>query len=171
MTRSLLVVLALLAIGCGPVHKPPATPVPPARTDWYAAVDWEAAGAEAVSVLAGYVQTDTRNPPGGETAGAEYLARILQAEGIDSQIHEFAPGRGSLVARLKGAGTDPPLCLLSHIDVVPWEDAGWADDKGPPLRDRGRRRDSVGARCARHEGHGCHRAAYDGLAQAARRTP
>lgn len=131
MTRSLLVVLALLAIGCGPVHKPPATPVPPARTDWYAAVDWEAAGAEAVSVLAGYVQTDTRNPPGGETAGAEYLARILQAEGIDSQIHEFAPGRGSLVARLKGAGTDPPLCLLSHIDVVPWEDAGWAEVKGP----------------------------------------
>ncbi len=131
MTRSLLLSLVVFALGCGPVHQPPNTTLPAQRADWHAAVDWDAAGAEATAVLAGYLQTDTRNPPGGESLGAEYLARILTAEGIDSQVHEFEPGRGSLVARLKGVGTEPPLCLLSHIDVVPWEEGGWDEGKGP----------------------------------------
>lgn len=132
MTRSLLsLVVVVTALGCGPVHRPPDTALPAARADWHAAVDWEAAGAEATAVLAGYLQTDTRNPPGGESRGAEYLARILTAEGIESEVHEFEPGRGSLVARLEGVGQEPPLCLLSHIDVVPWEADGWDEGKGP----------------------------------------
>ena len=98
---------------------------------WDRAVDWDAAGAEAVKVLSGYLQVDTFNPPGNETVGAKYLADILRAEGIESEILEFTPGRGSLVARLKGSGAAGPLCLLSHIDVATAEAEEWPEGKGP----------------------------------------
>jgi acetylornithine deacetylase/succinyl-diaminopimelate desuccinylase-like protein len=130
-TRLLIPWVVLAVAGCGAVHRPAVIELPPARTEWHTAVDWDSAGEEATRVLAGYLQTDTRNPPGGETLGATYLARILEAEGIESEIFEFEPGRGSLVARLRGTGQDPPLCLLSHIDVVPWEADGWDEGKGP----------------------------------------
>lgn len=92
--------------------------------------DWTAAGDEAARILSGYLQVDTRNPPGNETAGAQYLAAVLEKEGIPSRIVEFAPGRGSLIARLPGTGEEKPLCLLSHIDVVPVEADKWPADKG-----------------------------------------
>jgi len=39
------------------------------------------------------------------------------------------PGRGSIVARLRGDGTGgEPLLLLSHLDVVPAEPEGWTHD-------------------------------------------
>jgi acetylornithine deacetylase/succinyl-diaminopimelate desuccinylase-like protein len=80
------------------------------------AIDWVKAGDEAVAVLQGYLQVDTTNPPGNESRGAQYLAALLEEEGLASQVLEFAPGRGSLVARLPptGAAKDKPLCLLSH---------------------------------------------------------
>jgi acetylornithine deacetylase/succinyl-diaminopimelate desuccinylase-like protein len=96
-------------------------------------IDWAQAGDEAVEVLRGYLRTDTFNPPGNETLGAEYLAAELRKEGLEATIAEFAPGRGSLIARLPA--TQPngqkPLCLLSHIDVVPAEADKWPADRGP----------------------------------------
>ena len=41
------------------------------------------------------------------------------------QILESAPGRGNLVARLKGTGAKKPLLLLAHVDVVPVEGQPW----------------------------------------------
>jgi acetylornithine deacetylase/succinyl-diaminopimelate desuccinylase-like protein len=99
--------------------------------DPYPPVDWEAAGAELTETLAGYLQVDTYNPVGNETRGAEYLADVLSREGVPWEIHEHDPGRGSLVARLKGSGAQEPLCLLSHIDVVPGEDEHWREGYGP----------------------------------------
>lgn len=93
-------------------------------------IDWAAAGAEVAQVLSGYLRVDTVNPPGTETAGAQYLAGVLEAAGIPSEIWEYAPGRGTLVARLEGADQEPPLCLLSHIDVVPFEGERWPADRG-----------------------------------------
>ena len=37
-----------------------------------------------------------------------------------------APGRGNLIARLKGAGTKSPLLLLAHVDVVPVSGQSWS---------------------------------------------
>ena len=59
------------------------------------------------------------------------MAALLKREGIDSEIYEYTPGRGSLVARLSSAGSEPPLCLMSHIDVATAEAEHWPDDKGP----------------------------------------
>ncbi len=120
-------ILALAATGCGPKAievEPPSPHVVQLRDK----VDWEAAGSEAVDVLAGYLQTDTTNPPGNERRGADYLAAILEAEGFDWQIREYAPGRANLISRLPADDsqrTQPPLCLLSHIDVVTAEAEHW----------------------------------------------
>jgi acetylornithine deacetylase/succinyl-diaminopimelate desuccinylase-like protein len=121
----------LLLTGCATARVLP--PSSPALAKFGDAVDWNATGDEAVSLLSRYLQVDTRNPPGNETRGADFFAAELEKEGIDSTVWEFAPGRGSLVARLKATGTpeDKPLCLLSHLDVVTAEDAEWPPDAQP----------------------------------------
>lgn len=85
---------------------------------------------ETVDLLSGYLQTNTVNPPGNETEGALFLAQVLDDEGIPWEIWESEPGRGNLVARLEG-GDEPPLCLLSHIDVVPSEVDKWPAGVAP----------------------------------------
>jgi acetylornithine deacetylase/succinyl-diaminopimelate desuccinylase-like protein len=44
---------------------------------------------------------------------------------VEPKVFESSPGRGSLVARLRGTGELPPLLLMSHLDVVPAEAACW----------------------------------------------
>ncbi len=129
MRRGLLL-LALLASACATLPRADLGTSPPELAHWRDAVNGPDAGAEAVQLLSGYLQVNTANPPGNETLGAQYLAGLLQKAGISSEITEFAPGRGSLIARLKGDGSEKPLCLLSHIDVVPAEAKNWAQ---PPF--------------------------------------
>jgi acetylornithine deacetylase/succinyl-diaminopimelate desuccinylase-like protein len=90
--------------------------------------DFAAARDEAVRILSGFIQVDTSNPPGNETKGAEYLKRILDREGIASEILALEPARGNLVARLKGNGRKKPLLLMGHIDVVGVERSKWTAD-------------------------------------------
>jgi acetylornithine deacetylase/succinyl-diaminopimelate desuccinylase-like protein len=90
--------------------------------------DFEKAHAEAVKFLADLVKIDTSNPPGNETRAAEYIKGVLAEEGISAQIYESAPGRGNLVARLKGNGTKKPLLLMGHLDVVGVERDKWTVD-------------------------------------------
>lgn len=118
-------------LACGPIHRPLVPPPPEHRAEWVQAVDWPSAGAEALSLLSQYLRIDTRNPPGGEEAGVEFLAGVLKAEGIDAERWPLEPGRSSLVARLRGTGQAPALCLLSHIDVATWDVEGWPAETGP----------------------------------------
>lgn len=71
-----------------------------------------------------------RDPSGGETAAARYCAEVLGSAGIPTEVVEVTPGRGSCFARLeaRGPATEPPLILLSHIDVVPVEADAWTRD-------------------------------------------
>ena len=71
-----------------------------------------------------------RDPRGGETAAARYCAEVLGGEGIEAEVIELTPGRGSCVARLAASGpdTEPPLILLSHLDVVPVDAESWSRD-------------------------------------------
>ena len=110
-------VLALLAAGslAGALDKP-------------AAPDFAAARDEVVKILSGFVRIDTSNPPGNETKGAEYLKSILDRDGIASEIFEMEPGRGNIVARLKGSGKKRPVLLMGHIDVVGVEREKWTVD-------------------------------------------
>ncbi|HYV05069.1 MAG TPA: M20/M25/M40 family metallo-hydrolase, partial [Blastocatellia bacterium] len=90
--------------------------------------DFSAARDETVKILSSFIRIDTSNPPGNETKGAEYLKSILDREGIPSEIFEREPGRGNIVARLKGNGKKRPLLLMGHIDVVGIERSKWTFD-------------------------------------------
>jgi acetylornithine deacetylase/succinyl-diaminopimelate desuccinylase-like protein len=90
--------------------------------------DFAAAKQEAVQILEGLVQIDTSNPPGNEIKAAEYVKAVLAKDGIESEIFESAPGRATLVARLKGNGAKKPLLLLGHLDVVGVERDKWTVD-------------------------------------------
>jgi acetylornithine deacetylase/succinyl-diaminopimelate desuccinylase-like protein len=71
-----------------------------------------------------------RDPRGGETAAARYCAEALAGAGITAEVIELTPGRGSCVGRLHASGeaTEPPLILLSHLDVVPVDADAWSRD-------------------------------------------
>lgn len=91
------------------------------------AVEMVALQDQAVERLRQYVRVDTINPPGNETRGVEFLAAILEAEGIEYETAESAPGRGNIWARIEG-GDAPGLVLLHHIDVVPADAEHWSTD-------------------------------------------
>ncbi len=88
--------------------------------------NWPDITAETVRHLQALLRLDTTNPPGNEILAAEYLAGVLRAEGLEPLVLESAPGRGNVIARLKGSGEAGPLLLYSHTDVVPAEPAFWS---------------------------------------------
>jgi acetylornithine deacetylase/succinyl-diaminopimelate desuccinylase-like protein len=88
----------------------------------------EASRAEAARFLVDLVKIDTSNPPGNEVKAANYIKSVLDKEGIASEIFESAPGRGNLVARLKGNGSKRPLMLMGHLDEVGVERDKWTVD-------------------------------------------
>ena len=83
---------------------------------------------DAISILRGLVKINTSNPPGDEIKAAQYIKSILDGAGIPSEIIESAPGRGNILARLKGNGSKKPLLLMGHIDVVGVERDKWTMD-------------------------------------------
>jgi len=91
------------------------------------AVDLDALGDEALEYLQQYLRVNTINPPGNESRGVEFFARIFEAEGIAYESAESAPGRGNIWARLDG-GDLPAVIMLHHIDVVPADERYWDDD-------------------------------------------
>lgn len=131
--RAWLVLVAIVVGGVGCAARlPPQPAVHPTSVGWRDAVDWEAAGDEAVEMLAEYLKVDTINAPGNEGRGARYLAALLARDGIETELVGHQKGREGLIARLPAPGaTEPPLCLLSHIDVVPAEDEVWPEGYGP----------------------------------------
>lgn len=97
-------------------------------TPWRASageIDFAAAGKEATQLLSEYIRIDTTNPPGNEVAAARFLAKRFQKEHIEAKVFESQPGRGSVLARLKGTGEARPIILLSHLDVVPATASEW----------------------------------------------
>jgi acetylornithine deacetylase/succinyl-diaminopimelate desuccinylase-like protein len=81
---------------------------------------------EVTNLLCALIRFDTTNPPGNETPCAEFLRQRFEAEGIEAQVVESAPGRGNVIARLPGEGGGKSMLLLSHLDVVPvQEPAEW----------------------------------------------
>jgi len=91
-------------------------------------MDWNQLLKEATEHLQEYLRIDTINPPGNEIEGANFFKKILGAESIPYQVLEPSPGRGSILATLKGNGKKRPILFLNHIDVVPVEKERWTVD-------------------------------------------
>src|SRR5256885_227520 len=114
----------------GPIGaEPPALPssrIPADRLQQYSdlAVNW----------MQEYLRIDTTNPPGNEMRAVAFYKKILDQEGIENRVFEYAPGRGDLWARIP-ANTETrshrrPLILLNHMDVVTSDASHW---KVPPF--------------------------------------
>lgn len=88
-------------------------------------MDRDSVGREVTGLLQALLRIDTTNPPGNETACATHIAGVLRAEGIESVLLEKEPGRGNLIARLRGTGELPPMLLMAHMDVVISEPERW----------------------------------------------
>jgi acetylornithine deacetylase/succinyl-diaminopimelate desuccinylase-like protein len=85
---------------------------------------------EATRLLTEYVRIDTSNPPGNTTKAADFLAGVLEREGISVTRYESEPGKSIVYARLKATTTPAAkaLILLHHMDVVPADRSQWKDD-------------------------------------------
>ena len=110
MARSTVLVLLLLARG--------ALAEPPLETESERRIERDAR--RLLAQLVG-VETVAAN----ETRALEPIAKYLRQSNIPVQILESAPGRGNLVARVKGNGSKRPLLLLAHVDVVPVAGQPW----------------------------------------------
>src|SRR3989304_127087 len=83
--------------------------------------DWKSTAGEAAETLSRYIRFATTVPPGDVTEAAAFLQGILEREGLAVERYQAAPGKVTLVARLKAEGTPAgkPILLLHHMDVVP----------------------------------------------------
>jgi acetylornithine deacetylase/succinyl-diaminopimelate desuccinylase-like protein len=99
-----------------------------------------------------YLRIDTTNPPGNEMRAVAFYKKILDAEGIENRVFEYAPGRGDLWARIPrtvdadqnpdqnphpaaqdatsvghplSLGDSRPIILLNHMDVVTSDASHW----------------------------------------------
>jgi succinyl-diaminopimelate desuccinylase len=82
---------------------------------------------EAISLLQRLVRLNTENPPGNEGPAARFLAEYLEPLGFETEYHQSAPERGSLVARLPGSGGGRTLVMNGHLDIGPIG-TGWTKD-------------------------------------------
>src|SRR5712691_822131 len=101
------------------------------------AVDFQRLQPEILEHYSNLIRIDTSSPPGNETKAAEYIKNVLDREGIPAKIYELEPGRGNVLARLKGNGSKKPILLMGHLDVVGVQKEKWTVDPFAALRKDG----------------------------------
>lgn len=84
--------------------------------------------ADPVALLQDLIRFNTVNPPGNERVAQEHLAGMLEGAGLEVEMLGRTHERPNLVARLRGTGDGPTLCLLSHVDTVLANPAEWTHD-------------------------------------------
>ena len=105
------------------------SPAVPRPSDELSAETWAGAHDHLVGFLREVIRIPSinpPNPPGPELDAANRIAEELRSFGLEPEVLEPFPGRGSVVCRLRGDGTGgDPLLILSHLDVVPAASDGW----------------------------------------------
>jgi acetylornithine deacetylase/succinyl-diaminopimelate desuccinylase-like protein len=87
--------------------------------------DWPKINDETMRHFLALVQIDSTNPPGNETKVAEYVKKVLDAEGIPAILAAQDPARANVIARLKGNGSKRPLLIMGHSDTVKIDASKW----------------------------------------------
>ena len=83
---------------------------------------------QVIDLLGAMVRIESVTPwliPTGSGEGdvAAFIAQWLADTGAEIEIVEVSPGRPNVLARLRGSGGGPTLCLNAHSDTVGYE--GW----------------------------------------------
>ncbi len=84
--------------------------------------DWRSLEAETMQHFQALLRFDTSQ---NEEELGKYLTKVLEQEGIPTQVFRIEPDRPNVVARLKGNGTKRPLLIMAHTDVVNVDPAKW----------------------------------------------
>src|SRR3954470_15196083 len=84
--------------------------------------------ADPVALLQDLIRFNTVNPPSNEREAQEHLAGLLEGAGLEVDLLGRTSERPNLVARLRGTGDGPTLCLLSHMDTVLATPSEWTHD-------------------------------------------
>jgi acetylornithine deacetylase/succinyl-diaminopimelate desuccinylase-like protein len=97
-----------------------------------------ATASQVIELLGAMVRIESVTPSliptgAGEAKVAAYMADWLAGAGADVEVLEAAPGRPNVLARLRGSGGGPTLCLNAHSDTVGY--AGWPDEALAPRVD------------------------------------
>ena len=97
-----------------------------------------ATASQVIELLGAMVRIESVTPSliptgAGEAKVAAYIADWLAGAGADVEVLEAAPGRPNVLARLRGSGGGPTLCLNAHSDTVGY--AGWPDEALAPRVD------------------------------------
>ena len=87
--------------------------------------DWPSLQKETLAHFQALIRFDTQDPPGREQEAADYLQKVLTAEGIPVEVFTLDKGRPNIVARLKGSGRKRPLLMMGHTDTVNIDPAKW----------------------------------------------
>jgi acetylornithine deacetylase/succinyl-diaminopimelate desuccinylase-like protein len=87
--------------------------------------DWRLAEQELLQHFRALLQFDTSDPPGRELPAAEYIRDVLESEGFDVEMLAIDPERPNVLTRLKGSGSEPPLLIMAHTDVVNVDPTKW----------------------------------------------
>ena len=74
------------------------------------------------------IRFNTVNPPGDEQAAQEFLRDMLAAAGFECELLSAVAGRPNLIARLRGSGDGPVVCLSGHVDTVLADPRDWSVD-------------------------------------------
>lgn len=88
---------------------------------------------EPAEILQQLIRFDTTNPPGDEKPCIEYIQRLLDNAGLETELVGKKDTRPNLIARMRGENHQPPLLMYGHVDVVTAEKQNW---RYPPFEGR-----------------------------------
>eukprot|EP00731_Ephydatia_muelleri_P030112 Em0021g635a len=97
---------------------------------------WEEIDRSAIELLQRLIRTDTQNfvDEGTEMEAVRILQKVFDEAGVSYKVIESRPGRGNIVARIKGKDAGQGALLLNaHLDTVRapktnWREEGWKHD-------------------------------------------
>lgn len=89
-------------------------------------INWDKTEKELIDLLQSLIRVDTQNPPGNELAACRVLNKFFDRHGISSKIYKVDDHRANLLAKLPGDGSQKPILLVAHTDVVPVDEEEWS---------------------------------------------
>ncbi|WP_286230023.1 M20/M25/M40 family metallo-hydrolase [Neobacillus mesonae] len=88
----------------------------------------EPTDSKTAKLLQELLRFDSTNPGGQTLDQAKYLKKLFDKAGAQTEIIKTPEGQAHFIARLKGDGSQQPVLLAGHADVVPAEKESWTVD-------------------------------------------
>ena len=85
-------------------------------------IDWPKVNDEAMRNYQSLVQIDSTTT---EAGVAEFVKKVLEADGIQVSLVAQNPARPNVIARIKGNGSKKPFLIMGHSDTVKIDSAKW----------------------------------------------